>query len=106
MNAAKYISMHEETDVEVVSADGSRSLHVKGEEVAPVWLATPMPQMQSGQSPAYLDMTPTKVRLGRWHREAGEFISSGSFSVSEFLDLYRRSLRLTRSGTPTKRGAT
>ncbi len=37
INAAEYVSTHEETDVEVSFADGSRFLYVKGEDVTPVW---------------------------------------------------------------------
>lgn len=92
MNAAKYLSTQEETDVEVTLADGSRSLYIKGEEVAPVWMGAPMPLMEPGQSALQLDMTPTKIRLGRWRAEAGEFISVNSFSVPTFLDLYKASL--------------
>ncbi len=89
INAAKHISAHEETDVEVLLADGSRLLYVEGEDATPVWWAAPMPQMQPGQSPSYLDMTPKEVRLGRWHDEAEEFISSRSLSIEEFLELHR-----------------
>jgi hypothetical protein len=87
MNAAKKVSTQESIDVEVLCADGSRNLYVKGEDVTPVWWAAPMPQMEHGQSPSHLDMTPTKVRLGHWHKEAEEFIPSRSMSVSGFLDL-------------------
>ena|SRR6266851_5791950 len=89
LSAAEYVSAHEETDVEISFANGSRLLHLKGEDVTPVWWAAPMPQMQPGESPSYLDMTPKEVRLGRWHDEAAQFISSNSLSVREFLELYR-----------------
>jgi hypothetical protein len=88
-NAAKYVSLYEETDVEVSLADGSRLLFVKGEDLTPVWWAAPMPQIQPGQPPSDLDMTPKNVRLGRWHGEAREFISSRSPSIPDFLNLYK-----------------
>jgi hypothetical protein len=89
LKAAEYISAREETDVEITLADGPRLLYVKGEDATPVWWAAPMPQMQPGQTPSYLDMTPRGIRLGRWHAEAEQFISSRSLSVREFLDLHR-----------------
>jgi hypothetical protein len=90
-NAAKHISLHEEADVEVSLADGSRLLFVKGEDLTPTWWATAMPRMQPGQPPSELDLTPTKVRLGRWHREAEEFISSRALLIPEFLNHYKAS---------------
>jgi hypothetical protein len=89
LKAAEYLSTYEETDVEISLADGSRLLYVKGEDATPVWWAAPMSQMQPGQPPSGLDMTPEKVRLGRWHSEAEEFISSRSLLIAEFLELYR-----------------
>jgi hypothetical protein len=89
VNAAEYISANEGTDVEISGADGSRLLYVGGEDVTPAWWAAPMPQMQPGKPASNLDMTPKEVRLGRWHEEAEEFISSRSLSIREFLDLHR-----------------
>jgi hypothetical protein len=91
--AADFVSAHEDIDVEITSADGSRVLYVDGKEIAPVWLAAPMPLMEPGQPASQLDITPTQVRLGRWHSEAGEFVSSGNdLSIPSFLDFYKASV--------------
>lgn len=89
VDAAQYISRHGQTDIEVLFADGSRVLYIKGEDVTPVWLSSPMPEMQPGRPPSHLDMTPTQIRLGRWQTEAEKFVASNSFSVEDFLDLYK-----------------
>lgn len=98
VDAAQYISTHGETDIEVLFADGSRVLYIKGkgEDVTPVWLSSPMPEMQPGRPASHLDMTPTQIRLGRWHSEAEKFIASNSFSVQEFLDPYRSAIASDR----------
>jgi hypothetical protein len=96
IKAATYISIHEDTDVEVVSADGSCSFYIKGEEIAPVSMAAAMPQMQAGQSASYLDMTPTTISLGRWHEEAEQFVASRSLSPQKFLEFYRLALNSGR----------
>ena len=96
VDAAQYISTHGETDIEVLFAAGSRVLYIKGEDVTPVWLSSPMPEMQPGRPASHLDMTPTQIRLGRWHSEAEKFIASNSFSVQEFLDLYRSAIASDR----------
>src|SRR5437879_9231054 len=62
VDAAQYISTHGETDIEVLFADGSRVLYIKGEDVTPVWLSSPMPEMQPSRPASHLDMTPTQIR--------------------------------------------
>lgn len=89
IKAAKYVTAHEDIDVEVLCADGSRTLYVKGDERDPVWMAAPMPQMQPGQSASELCLTPTQIRLGHWHEESGKFISSNTFSAQQFLEIHR-----------------
>jgi hypothetical protein len=89
IQAAEYISSHEETDVEVLWGDGSHFLYIKGDDETPIRWAAPMPQMEPGKAPSYLDLTPKQIRLGRWHEEVGEFIPSNSLSVENFLELHR-----------------
>jgi hypothetical protein len=91
LQAAKHISLHEDTDVEILSADGSRTLFVKGEDATPVWFAAPSPQVQVGEPMSYADLTPVEIRLGRWMDE--RFVSSAVYPVDRFLDLYRLSTR-------------
>jgi hypothetical protein len=91
LQAAKHISLHENADVEILSADGARTLFVKGEDATPVWFAAPAPQVQAGEPIPYADLTPRGIRLGRWMDE--RFVSTVVYPVDRFLDLYRLSTR-------------
>jgi hypothetical protein len=91
LQAAKHFSLYENTDVEILSVGGSRTLFVKGEDATPVWFAAPAPQVQAGEPIPYADLTPREIRLGRWMDE--RFVSSVVYPVDRFLDLYRLSTR-------------
>ena len=94
--AAEYVSKHEGTAVEVLSADGSATVYIGGEERLTPLGAAPMPQVQPAEAIPYMDLTPVEVRLGQWHEELERFIPSRTMSPQEFIELYELAIKHAR----------
>jgi hypothetical protein len=98
VEAAQRISKREDTDVLVKRADGVLLIYIDGEEQEVPWLASPMPATAPGQPATMLDMSPTEIQLGRWHKDLERFIPSRTMSVEDFLQLAEMQGRTAKFG--------